>query len=193
MARSKASVRISARPWAYASAAGSRRRRAGRPGPAARTRPAPAGLAQVAWGRAAAPPRRPRPLCSIRAAQRKALDGVGAQAETQGLQGEAVAGGDVAEVAPGAEVLQQPHLLSLQRRVEDQLLRIDRVDDLLDQAGTGFAVGAVDAGGARLARLGDHLPGTGVQVAFDLLHPDVGGHDEVDVLATYLGEDGELA
>ena len=82
---------------------------------------------------------------------------------------------------------------SLKRRVEDQALGVDRVRDLVDQAGAHFAVGAVDPGGARLACLGDHLPGAGVEVAFDLLDPHVRRHDEVGVLAAHLGQHDELA
>ena len=42
------------------------------------------------------------------------------------------------------------------------------VDDLVDQAGAHLAGRPVDAGGAALAALGDHLPGAGVEL---LAHP----------------------
>ena len=64
--------------------------------------------------------------------------------------------------------------------------------DLVDQTGSHLAGGPVDAGRAGLARLRDHLPRAGVQVALDLLHPHVRSHDEVHVLAAHLGEHREL-
>ena len=104
----------------------------------------------------------------------EALDGVRAQAEAQRLEREHVGGGDVAEVALGAEVLEQPDLL-LRGSGASKIrpLGVDRVRDLVDQPRAQLAVGAVDARRARLARLGDHLPRAGVEIAFDLLDPDV--------------------
>ena len=81
-------------------------------------------------------------LGQILAAQREALDRVQAQPQPQRLEREDVVGRDVAEVAVGAEALEQPYLLALQGRVEDQALRVDCVRDLVDQAGAHFAVGA---------------------------------------------------
>src|SRR6185437_12646777 len=106
---------------------------------------------------------------------------------------EHVLGRDVAQVALAAEAVQQPNLLLAAGRLEDQPVRVDRVHDLVDQAGTHLSVGAIDAGRTRLSRLGDHLPGAGLQVAFDLLHPDIGGHDEVRILAADLREHREVA
>ena len=65
--------------------------------------------------------------------------------------------------------------------------------DLVDQPRAHLAVGAIDARRARLARLGDHLPRTRLEVAPDLFDPHVGRHDEVHVLAADLGEHGEVA
>src|SRR5438270_4249667 len=129
---------------------------------------------------------------SIRAAQREALHSVRAQSQSQGLERYDVGGHDVAQVALRAEALEQPDLLLAQRRLEDQAVRVDRVDDLVDQARAHLSRGAVDARGARLARLCDHLPRACCQIAFDLLDPYVGSHDEVGVLAADLGEYGEL-
>ncbi len=52
----------------------------------------------------------------------------------QRLQREHVLGHDVAEVALAVEAVQQPHLLLAARRLEDQLVGVDRVHDLIDQA-----------------------------------------------------------
>jgi hypothetical protein len=45
------------------------------------------------------------------------------------------------------------------------------VHDLVDEAHADLAVGPEDAGGARLARLGDDLRGARRQLALDLLDP----------------------
>src|SRR5437588_10894923 len=126
-------------------------------------------------------------------AAREALDRVRAQAEPKRLQRRHVAGSDVSEVALGAAALQQPHLLAMRRRVEDQPVAVDRVRDLVDQPGSRFAVRTVDACRSRLARLRDHLPRARREVAFDLFDPDVRRHDELDVLAPDLGEHREAS
>ena len=81
----------------------------------------------------------------------------------------------------------------LRRRLEDQVADVDRVDDLVDQPGAHLAGRAVDAGGAALAALGDHLPGAGVELLLDPLDPLVRREDDLGVLRADLGEDGEVA
>ena len=75
--------------------------------------------------------------------------GVRAQPQPQRLEREHVVGRDVAEVDLAPEAAQEPHLLLLARRLEQQLVDVDRVGDLVDQAHAHLAVGAVDAGACR--------------------------------------------
>ena len=69
----------------------------------------------------------------------------------------------------------------------------DLLRDLVDQLGAHLAARAEDAGGAALARLGDHLPGAGVELFLEPLDPLVGRELDVRVLRADLGEDGEVA
>src|SRR5260221_4504853 len=93
------------------------------------------------------------------AAKQDLLQGVASQPETQGLERDHFVGWDVAEVHVRAEVLHEPRLARLRRRLEDQVVDRHLVRDLVDQAGAHVAVFAEDAGRAALTRLGDHLPG----------------------------------
>src|SRR5579885_3070843 len=102
-------------------------------------------------------------------------------------------GRDVAEVHLGTEVPHEPRLRRFRRRLPDDVVEIDRVRDLVDEAGAHLAGGTEDAGGAALARLGDHLPGAGVALLLDPLHPLVRRVDDLGVLRADLGEDGEVA
>ena len=74
-----------------------------------------------------------------------------------------------------------------------EVVDVDLVRDLVDQAGAHLAGRAEDAGGAALARLGDHLPGAGVELLLDPLDPLVRREDDLGVLRADLGEDGEVA
>jgi hypothetical protein len=60
---------------------------------------------------------------------------VGAQAEAQRLERQHLGGRHVAEVHIGPVALDEPDLLVLLRRLEDELAAVDLVDDLVDQPG----------------------------------------------------------
>src|SRR4030095_7430098 len=77
---------------------------------------------------------------------------VAAQAEPERLQRDDLLGRDVPEVDPGAEVLDEPGLARLRRRLPDEVVDVELVGDLLDQAGAHVAVLAADAGAAAHAR-----------------------------------------
>src|SRR5678816_3543522 len=92
------------------------------------------------------------------ATEQHLLQRVAAQAEPQRLERDDLVGRDVPEVDVGPEVLHEPGLRALGRRLPDQVLEVERVVDLVDEAGAELARRAVDARGAALAALGDHLP-----------------------------------
>src|SRR5204863_5128293 len=105
------------------------------------------------------------------------LHRVAAQPEAERLERDHFLRRDVAEVHVGPELLDEPRLARLGRRLEDQLADLDLVDDLVDQAGAHLTGRAVDARGAALAALGDHLPGAGPELFLDPLDPLVGRVD----------------
>ena len=102
-------------------------------------------------------------------------------------------GGMFPRLTFGPEVLDEPGLRRLRRRLEDQVAEVDLVRDLVDEAGAHLAGRPEDAGGAALAALGDHLPGAGLELLLDPLHPLVRREDDLRVLRADLGEDGEVA
>src|SRR4029078_729645 len=101
-------------------------------------------------------------------------------------------GTDVAEVDLRPQVLDEPDLLVALRRLEDQAMEVDLVEDLVDQPGAGLAVAPVETGVARRASLADDLGGNGVARLLDLLEPEVRRKDRVRILLADLGEDGEV-
>src|SRR5207248_92447 len=86
--------------------------------------------------------------CSVVADTQHLLQGVAAQAEPERLEGDDLLGRDVAEVHAGAEMLDEPRLRRLGRRLPDEVVEVDLVLDLRDQASAHVAVGAEDPGGA---------------------------------------------
>src|SRR5437588_3908979 len=120
------------------------------------------------------------------------LQRVAAQAEPQRLERDHFLRRDVPEVHRGTEVLDEPRLGRLGRRLPDEIVEVDRVLDLGDQAGPHLAVGPEDAGRAALPRLGDHLPGAGFLLLLDPLDPLVRREDDLGVLRADLGEHGEV-
>src|SRR6185369_2637774 len=117
---------------------------------------------------------------------------IGAEPLADGLHRDDVARRHVAEVHVGTEVLHQPDLLVLLRRLEHHARRIDLGLDLLDEAGLHFAGALVDADGAGFSALADDLPRAGGELFLDVLHPAGGRDDARAVLAADLGEDGEV-
>src|SRR6266508_3493730 len=131
--------------------------------------------------------------CRLGVAKQDLLEGVAAQAEPQRLERDDLIGRDVAEVHVRPEVLHEPCLRRLRRRLEDQVVDRDLVRDLLEQAGAHVAVLAEDAGRPALARFGDHLDGARVELLLDPLDPLVRRIHDVGVLRADLREDGEVA
>jgi hypothetical protein len=89
-------------------------------------------------------------------------------------------------------VLDEPDLLVALRRLEDEPVEVDAVDDLVDQAGARLAVGAVHPSIARRPALADDLGRARLQCLLDQLDPAVRRHDRRRVLLADLGEDGEV-
>src|SRR5579862_6807360 len=121
------------------------------------------------------------------------LERVAAQSETERLERDHLVGRDVADVDVRPEVLDEPRLARLRGCLEDQVARRHLVGDLLDETGAHVAVLAEDAGGATFTRLGDHLPGAGLELFLDPRDPLVRRVDDVGVLRADLREDGEVA
>src|SRR5262249_4476602 len=118
--------------------------------------------------------------------------GVGTQALADGLDRDHVLGGDVAQVHVRAEVLDEPDLLRLARRLEDDAGGVDLHLDLVDQACFDLARRVVDADGSRLASLYDHLPSARGELALDLIDPTTRRHDLGASLAADRGKDREV-
>jgi hypothetical protein len=89
-------------------------------------------------------------------------------------------------------VLDEPRLGGLRRRLEDQVGDVDLVRDLVDEAGSHLAGRAEDPGGAALAPLGYHLPGTGGTLLLDPLDPQIRSEVDLGVLRADLGEHDEV-
>src|SRR5262249_46253496 len=91
------------------------------------------------------------------------------------------------------ELPDEPRLLRLLRRLEQEPLRRELVDDLVDQAAAHLAAAPEDAGGAGLARLGNDLPRARAELLANPLDPLIGGEDRLGVLRADLGEHAEIA
>src|SRR5581483_7654237 len=130
---------------------------------------------------------------SVVAKQQHLLQRVAAQAEAERLERDHLVRRDVAEVDVRPEVLNEPGLALLRRRLPDHAVERDGVLDLVDQPGAQLAARPVDAGGAALAALGDHAPGAGVELLLHPLDPEVRRDVDLLVLRADLGEDGEVA
>src|SRR5918999_3291942 len=89
-----------------------------------------------------------RDSCRLLLSEKHLLQGVSAEPEPQGLERDHLFGRDVPQVDLGTEPANEPGLRGLGRSLEDDVARLDPVDDLVDQAGANLAGGAEDAGGA---------------------------------------------
>src|SRR5579862_563187 len=126
------------------------------------------------------------------AAKEHLLQRVAAQPEPQRLERDHFVGRDVAEVDVRPEMLDEPGLAVLRRRLPDQVLERDGVLDLVDEARAQLAARPVDAGGAAFTALGDDAPGACVELLAHPLHPQVRRNVHLRVLRVDLGEDGEV-
>src|SRR6059058_575088 len=108
------------------------------------------------------------------ATEQHLLQRVAAQPEAQRLERDHLVGRDVAEVDVRAEVLDEPRLALLGRRLPDQAVERNGVLDLVDETGAQLAAGTVDAGGATLAAFGNDTPGACLELLLHPLHPEVG-------------------
>ena len=113
--------------------------------------------------------------------------------KTQRLERNHFLGRDVAEVDLGPELLHEPGLSRLRRRLEDHVLGSDRGGDLADQLRPHPATGVEDPSGTALARLGDHLPRARGQLLPEPAGPLGGAVLDRRVLRADLGEHGEVA
>src|SRR5919201_300979 len=125
-------------------------------------------------------------------AKQHLLQGVATQPEPEGLERDDFLGRDVAEVDVGAELLHEPGLRRLRRRLEDEVVNGNVVDDLVDEPGAHLAGRAVDPGRTAFAAFGDHFPSAPVELFLDPLHPEVRRVVDVRVLRADLRENGEV-
>src|SRR6476646_7791858 len=131
-------------------------------------------------------------LC-VATAKQHLLQRVGAEAESERLEGDNLVRRDVPEVHLGPEVADEPRLRGLRRRLPDEVVERDRVLDLVDEARPQLAGRAVDAGGPALAALGDDLPGSRLEFLADPLDPQVRGDVFFVLCRGDLREHGEVA
>src|SRR5512145_1729139 len=122
-------------------------------------------------------------------AKKHLLQGVGAKPEPERLECDDLVGRDVPEVDVRAEVPDEPRLRGLRRSLPDEVMEADRVLDLVDEARAELTGRAVDARRPALAPLGDHLPGSRVELLADPLDPEVGSDVHLGVLRADLGKD----
>src|SRR5712691_7834865 len=126
-------------------------------------------------------------------AKQHLLQGVAAEAAAERLERDDLVRRDVAEVDGRAELLDEPGLRGLRRRLEDDVFQRHRVCDFADELGAHVAGLAEDPCGPTLARFGDHLPGAGVELFAQPLRPLLRPELDFGVLRADLGENGEVA
>src|SRR3954447_585356 len=83
--------------------------------------------------------------CGRLATEQHLLERVAAEAEAQRLERDHLVGRNVPEVHVRAELLDEPRLARLRRRLEDEVGRFHLVDDLVDQTGAHLTGRPVDA------------------------------------------------
>src|SRR5262249_6423829 len=127
------------------------------------------------------------------ATEQHLLQRVAAQPEAQRLERDHLVGRDVPEVDVRAEMLDEPGLALLRRRLPDQGFEGNRVLDLVHEPGPKLTARTVDPGGAALAALGDHAPGACVELLLHPLYPEIGRDVHLGVLRPHLRENREVA
>src|SRR3954447_15493307 len=120
--------------------------------------------------------------CGAVATEKHLLQRVAAETEPEGVERDHLVGRDVAEIHLGAELLDEPRLRRLCGRFPDEIVEVDRVRNLGDEAGAHLAGRMKHAGGAALARLCDHLPGAGVTLFLDPRNPLVRSKHNLRIL-----------
>src|SRR5262249_27265990 len=125
--------------------------------------------------------------------QHHRLQRVAAKTQAQRLERDHLVGRDVPEVHRRPELLDEPRLGSLRRRLEDDVRGPDGVRDLVDQIRSHAARRVEDPGSPAFTRLGDHLPGARLELLVQPLRPLTDRVLDAGVLRAHLGEDCEVA
>src|SRR6478609_2038441 len=129
----------------------------------------------------------------LAATEEHLLQRVAAETQAERLERDHLVRRDVPEVDRRPELLHEPRLGRLRRRLEDDVRGADDVGDVGDQLGAHAAVRVEDAGRAALARLGDDLPGARFELLVEPRRPLVDRVLDARVLRADLGENGEIA
>src|SRR5262249_42645912 len=119
---------------------------------------------------------------------------VGAQTEPEGLDGQHLAGRDVAEVDVAAEHRDEARLQVLGRSLEQQPVDAEAGgDDGVDDGLAELTVGTADPAAPALTRLGDHHGGAGIEILADAVDPRRRRHGvgASGVLEAHLAHDAE--
>src|SRR5438034_5889588 len=115
-------------------------------------------------------------------AKQHLLQRVAAEAEAERLERYDLFRRDVAEIHVRPELLDEPRLRALRRRLEDEPPDVDLVRDLVDEPRAHLTRRPVDAGRAALAALGHDLPRACLELFLDPLDPQVGREVDLRVL-----------
>src|SRR5712691_6520428 len=126
-------------------------------------------------------------------AKQHLLQRVAAEATAERLERDDLFRRNVPEIDGGPELLDEPRLRGLGRRLEDDVLGRHRICDLAEELGAHVAGLAEDPCGAAFACLRDHLPGARVELLAQPPRPFIGGELDVGVLRPDLGENDEVA
>src|SRR5712691_3976382 len=118
--------------------------------------------------------------------------GVGPEPPAESLYTENLVGWDVAQVRLGADMLHEPGLLSLRRRLEDDARYGDLSNDRFHQLLPDLTGGRVEAHGAGFAAFRDHVRGSSRQVLSHSLRPFGGDNRGHRILRTHLGQYREV-
>ena len=127
------------------------------------------------------------------APQQRGRRGVGPEPETQRLHPHRLTRRHVRQVDLGADVVDEPGLLLLPGRLEQQPLGPDVVEERVDDVGADAAVRTVDPDGAALAALGDDPGGPGVEVGAGQRRPTPRRSACGRILGADLGDDRHVS
>jgi hypothetical protein len=99
------------------------------------------------------------------------FEGVAAEAEAHGFEGDHFLWVDIAQIGVGADQFEKVKLLIFLGCFPEDLCCGDLCEDLLDKSFAHFAGVAVEADRSRFAGLGDDIGGAGVQFGLHQLNP----------------------